>query len=212
MPTALRKAACLLAGLAAFIAAPAASQEQPARAQGNLAELLSDEDYPAEALAKEEQGTVAFRLDVGRDGKPSRCTVLSSSGSASLDSTSCRIMMERARFDPARDASGKPVEDQVTSRITWKIESSELPPRFVASLELWQLCVTGEAAKLALSDLTPAEVVRRSFVPCAALEARFLQELKDPAPLTEMKGAVTQVLEARITEIRTRFAEYPAGR
>ena len=48
-----------------------------------LPSLVSQDDYPAAALRANEQGTVAFRLDVGNDGRVRNCTIVSSSGSSS---------------------------------------------------------------------------------------------------------------------------------
>ena len=109
-----------------FASAPPASttspgQAGPGRAMANLATLFSDEDYPAAALRAEEQGTVGFRLDVGADGRVTNCSITSTSGSASLDSTTCRLLRSRARFNPARDSNGNATTDSTYGRITWRL-------------------------------------------------------------------------------------------
>ena len=98
---------------------PEPKKLEPARAKANLASYVSDEDYPAAAIRAEDQGTTRFRLAVGADGRVTDCTVTSSSGSSALDSTTCRLMKQRARFTPARDSSGKAVGDTVSSGIRW---------------------------------------------------------------------------------------------
>ena len=98
---------------------PPAKKLEPARAKANLASYVSDADYPASAQRNEEQGTTRFRLTVGADGKVTDCTVTGSSGSSALDSTTCRIMKSRARFEPARDSSGNRTSDSVSSAIKW---------------------------------------------------------------------------------------------
>lgn len=100
-------------------APPAAKKVEPARARANLASYVSDEDYPASAVRNEEQGTTRFRLTVGTDGKVRECSVTSSSGSSALDSTTCKLMRQRAKFTPARDSEGKATGDTVTSAIRW---------------------------------------------------------------------------------------------
>ena len=100
--------------------APAAAAE-PARARANLASYISNDDYPASALQAREQGQVEFTLDVGPDGRVTQCAVAQSSGSAALDSTTCRIMRSRARFTPARDLAGNPVPDRMRGRIGWRL-------------------------------------------------------------------------------------------
>ena len=91
-------------------------------ARANLVSLFNSDDYPLEALRNEEQGTVTVRLQVGATGRVSSCTVTASSGSNSLDRTTCEILQRRARFAPATDSSGTPVPDVYTQRITWRLE------------------------------------------------------------------------------------------
>lgn len=92
-----------------------------ARARANLATYISNNDYPPEALRLGQQGTVGFDLDVSQEGRVTYCHVTRSSSSESLDLTTCRIMLERAEFTPARDDQGNPVPDRVSARITWRI-------------------------------------------------------------------------------------------
>jgi periplasmic protein TonB len=92
---------------------------EPARARANLASYVSDEDYPSNAVRNEEQGTTRFRLAVGPDGKVKECTVTGSSGSSALDSTTCKLMRQRAKFTPARNNRGELTSDTVTSAIRW---------------------------------------------------------------------------------------------
>lgn len=100
----------------------------PARPQGRLPSLFSSDDYPAAAVRAGEEGAVGFRLDIGRDGRIAACTVIASSGSAVLDSTTCRLIEMRARFEPARDHQGKPTGDSVSGQIVWRLPKPEPPP------------------------------------------------------------------------------------
>jgi periplasmic protein TonB len=92
---------------------------EPARARANLASYVSDEDYPANAARNEEQGTTRFRLVVGPDGRVKECSVTGSSGSSALDSTTCRLMKQRAKFSPAKNNKGELTSDTVASAIRW---------------------------------------------------------------------------------------------
>jgi protein TonB len=94
---------------------------QPARARANLASLVSDDDYPASAVAAGQEGRTGFRLDIGPDGRVTNCTVTSSSGSSILDQATCRIMRSRARFTPAHDSNGNAVSDSHDDAITWRL-------------------------------------------------------------------------------------------
>jgi TonB family protein len=95
--------------------------ERSVRARGNLVQLFSTDDYPAEAIQKLEEGTVAVTLRVDETGRVADCIVDQSSGSPSLDVQTCRILWARARFEPARDAKGNPVEDTWRQRIRWEL-------------------------------------------------------------------------------------------
>lgn len=94
---------------------------EPAKARANLASYITNDDYPQDAIRNEQQGVTGFRLDVGPDGRVSNCTVTSSSGSSSLDSTTCRLLRSRARFTPATDSNGNRTSDSVSGRIRWQL-------------------------------------------------------------------------------------------
>jgi protein TonB len=100
---------------------PAPRVSQAARAQGSLPGLFSTDDYPQAALRNEEQGTTAVSLTIGPNGRVSGCSVTSSSGSSSLDSTTCSILTRRARFTPAKDQNGNPISDSSSARIRWQL-------------------------------------------------------------------------------------------
>jgi TonB family protein len=90
-------------------------------AKANLALLFSTDDYPMEAIRKEEQGTTSFRVEISRRGHVSDCIVTSSSGSDALDRATCDIVEGRALYEPARDAQGKRITGQDTGRIRWEL-------------------------------------------------------------------------------------------
>lgn len=58
-----------------------------------------------------------FRLTVGRDGKPTACEVVETSGQAALDARACGLLMSMAKFKPAVNAKGEAVEDSFQSSI-----------------------------------------------------------------------------------------------
>ena len=106
----------------ATVPAPSdSSPPPPTRARANLVNLFTSDDYPRQALRNEEQGTVQFRVTIAPNGRVSDCAVIASSGSSVLDRASCLIVSRRARFEPARDASGRRVSDSMTSRIRWEL-------------------------------------------------------------------------------------------
>ena len=97
------------------------------RAKANLAALVSDADYPDEAIRAGAQGTVRFSLDVAPDGHVTGCTIDVSSGSPLLDQTTCQIMTARAQFVPAHDQAGRPSADRLHAAIRWVLPQPEEP-------------------------------------------------------------------------------------
>src|SRR5574338_373155 len=95
--------------------------------EGSLEGLIGSDDYPAEALNRNEEGTVQFRISIDETGAVRDCVIEKSSGSAALDAQTCRLMWLRAKFKPARDKDGKPVADQKTAKIAWRIAELERP-------------------------------------------------------------------------------------
>ena len=94
---------------------------QAAKSTGNLNALFSTDDYPQSALRNGDQGTTAVSLTVGANGRVTGCNVTSSSGSGSLDSTTCSVLTRRARFTPAKDQNGQPISDTQSARIKWVV-------------------------------------------------------------------------------------------
>jgi TonB family protein len=83
---------------------------------------------PLRICRKGETGTVSVQLTVGTDGRVKECRVRLSSASPSLDASTCRILADRAKFDPALDRAGQPVTDRYSQRITWKIPKPDGEP------------------------------------------------------------------------------------
>ena len=88
---------------------------------GSVQGIVRGEDYPPQALDRNEEGTVHIRVEVNAEGRVSECVVEQSSGSAALDSQTCRLVWLRAKLKPARDRRGRPVAGSTTARITWRI-------------------------------------------------------------------------------------------
>lgn len=65
------------------------------------------------------QGTVALQVNVEPNGRVSNCAAVRGSGNARLDALTCRLVRERARFTPARDARGRPVVGQAYTTFAW---------------------------------------------------------------------------------------------
>lgn len=82
---------------------------------------IRDRDYPDAALDEGSQGYLVTRYVVDVDGRVRDCSVLESSGSPVLDETTCRLIRQRYRFRPARNAAGEPVPDVIIHHHEWVI-------------------------------------------------------------------------------------------
>ena len=82
---------------------------------------LSNEDYPRASLRAGIEGTVIVRFTVGTDGRVGGCRVTRSSANAELDATTCRLVEQRFRYRPARDAEGRPVPELVSRTFDWML-------------------------------------------------------------------------------------------
>jgi TonB family protein len=99
----------------------------PLAAQAKTRAIFIEEDYPVLALKNNEQGRVSVEWEVAEDGIAESCRVTQSSGSATLDDATCRIITRRIRYDPARDANGVPVRSTDKMTTVWALPE-ESPP------------------------------------------------------------------------------------
>ena len=102
----------------------AADRPEPRQAvpRGSKASWITNDDYPPAALHAGEHGSVVMELVIDRAGRVEKCTIIRSSGSASLDSASCALIQRRARYTPATNEGGEPTTG--TDKITfhWSIQ------------------------------------------------------------------------------------------
>lgn len=91
--------------------------------------ITASDDYPAAALRREEEGITSYRLNVSDAGLPVKCEIERSSGFADLDERACAILVRRARFEPATDRHGNPVESSYAGRTVWKIHKIAAAPK-----------------------------------------------------------------------------------
>jgi protein TonB len=100
-------------------AAGAAAQSTDPRPANSPAKWLSISDYPPEALAKHQSGTVGFALAIDASGHVQSCLISQSSGASSLDDATCALLKSRALFEPARDAAGHSIQGRFASHVQW---------------------------------------------------------------------------------------------
>jgi protein TonB len=76
-------------------------------------------DYPRAARRGRIEGSVSVRFTVGIDGSVSGCRVTRSSANDELEATTCRLVERRFRYEPARNAEGRPVPEVVSRTFDW---------------------------------------------------------------------------------------------
>jgi hypothetical protein len=91
--------------------------------KGNVRALFSSDDYPQEAVQRNQAGDSQFLLLVDEKGAVAGCHVLKASGVPILDAMGCQVIRQRAKFTPAYDAQGKPVRSTlVTPKVVWRMQ------------------------------------------------------------------------------------------
>jgi len=84
-----------------------------------VAGRLSARDLPHDVLPPGGSLSVGVAYTVGADGRVRDCAVPVSSGFADVDALVCRLLQQRFRFRPARDAAGNPVASAVRETHSW---------------------------------------------------------------------------------------------
>lgn len=89
--------------------------------RGNPGNWVTTEDYPSRALREEREGVTTIAFEITPDGRAANCRVTASSGSPDLDDATCRNFVRRARYKPAQDAGGQPIQSSQSQRIRWQM-------------------------------------------------------------------------------------------
>jgi periplasmic protein TonB len=87
----------------------------PARQIGGS---FRNSDFPRHARDAGPRRT-GVRYAIGPNGRIAWCEVIDPSGLASLDAMTCRVILDRYRFRPARDAGGDPVTEVREEDYSW---------------------------------------------------------------------------------------------
>ncbi|MFL6845101.1 MAG: energy transducer TonB [Allosphingosinicella sp.] len=95
---------------------------------------IRSSDYPEGAYRAHVGGTVHLKFTVAPDGRVSDCAVTRSSGSRELDAVTCRLIVKRFRYRPARDAEGRPIAETVLGEHEWEV-APQPPDRWEEPVE-----------------------------------------------------------------------------
>lgn len=138
------------------IAPPLPSLAAPLKPLSPITDWVKASDYPTGAMAGTREYAISFELDVAATGRASVCRITAGSGSAVVDRVTCDAAKRRARFAPARDAKGEPVDGRYGARLSWSVESTPRPvPAMPASKPL-AADRTAPDATLAAPPVIPA--------------------------------------------------------
>jgi protein TonB len=80
---------------------------------------IPDREYRRLASTGLQSGAVGVTIKVNTDGSVSNCRIARSSGNSYADSMMCQLTVRYIRFEPARDASGRPIAQDVTFYPNW---------------------------------------------------------------------------------------------
>lgn len=94
-----------------------ATLSRSATPSNNPAGWVTESDYPTPALFQSIGGIVQFRLDVGSNGKVMGCYILSRTSPDLFADMTCRRIKQRARFQPALDSDGNPVNSFFVNKV-----------------------------------------------------------------------------------------------
>lgn len=86
---------------------------------------IRDGDFPDQLRETTSGGIVGVRYTVRTDGRVENCRVTRSSGVPLLDTTTCRLIVQRFRYRPSRDAAGRPVYADIVESHEWVNEMTE---------------------------------------------------------------------------------------
>jgi TonB family protein len=99
-------------------------KRRPQPIGGNVAQWVTNNDYPDDALRRGASGTTVVRLRIGTEGRVRECVVVATSGDSSIDRQSCAILQRRGRFEPALAADGSSVEASLITSLRWAVASN----------------------------------------------------------------------------------------
>ena len=94
---------------------------------------VTTNDYPSRSRREGQEGRVEFELSVNRYGSVRSCLVTDSSGFSDLDTATCKLVQRRARFTPAFDEDGNPVDGTFRESVVWQLNPNPTPEPFGAA-------------------------------------------------------------------------------
>ena len=121
----------LLSAVCALTLMSGASELGAQRRLNDPQEWITADDYPPAALAAKQEGLVILHYDISETGRIENCSVeQDATAIPDLIKTTCRLVMERARYAPAGDEAGGTTRSSDAIFVHWK-----LPPGTTSATE-----------------------------------------------------------------------------
>lgn len=92
-----------------------------ARPKQSPSSWLSSSDYPTKMIFEGFGGIVDVRLMIDATGRPTQCAIQGSTNPDDFERVVCKAFMNRARFEPALDAAGKPVPSFWSQTVNFRV-------------------------------------------------------------------------------------------
>lgn len=89
----------------------------------NMGEVFNEGNYPFWADRLGREGRLRFRVAVDAAGRALGCEVIEPSGVPDLDQPTCDLVMNHARFAPARDRRGRAIPGIFSRQVVWQLEN-----------------------------------------------------------------------------------------
>ena len=167
---------------------------------------FEEQDYPAQAFDRRQEGVTGFELVIDPSGRPVGCTVEASSGYPSLDRRACMIAQKRARFTPAR-TDGAASYGVYRGQIRWAMDpvdyaQSERGPDFEVTVNRlpadvaapvsvkFAVAVDANGAPLACEAINTGHPEELNALGCAKLKQDFRRAvIADGRPIAAVQTA-----------------------
>lgn len=134
-------AAAPCAAVAQTTTEPADTSASPIVERNNL---VIRKFYPASSLRRGEEGQVAFRMILNREGRMNACQVTKSSGYKALDKATCDMILAGATGQIMRNADNRRVSYQRDGLIDWVLPEGVARPAVKPAFDV-RSASTGEA-------------------------------------------------------------------
>jgi TonB family protein len=109
----------VVAGLLISQQVAAADQSRSERDR-QISEIVF-QNYPPRAFAAGEEGPVFFTVTLDKDAHPTSCQVTHGSGHPLLDDETCKLIVQLAVFNSAKDANGRLIRQTTEGVVNWTL-------------------------------------------------------------------------------------------